>query len=85
MPHVLRARHLVLLAAATAAIAGCIRNPVSEARQAQQMNDISDALNDLRTDNAALAAALDSIRIVLAKQDTTNARMANVTGVVVAK
>jgi prefoldin subunit 5 len=52
---------------------------------AQQFNDIGDQLNELRQDNAALRESLDSLRAVLAKHDTTLSRLANVTGVVIAK
>ena len=85
MAPVFRPRHLVLVAAAAATVTGCIRSPASEARMAQQFNDISDQLNELRQDNATLQQSLDSIRAILAKHDTTLSRLANVTGVVIAK
>jgi hypothetical protein len=85
MAPVFRPRHLVLVAAAAATVTGCIRSPASEARMAQQFNDIGDQLNELRQDNAALRESLDSLRTVLVKHDTTLSRLANVTGVVIAK
>jgi hypothetical protein len=85
MPHSVRARRVVLLVAAAAAVAGCVASPASAARQAQQMNDIGDQLNDLRTENATLESVVDSLRTVIAKHDTTLARLANATGVVVVK
>lgn len=87
--HVLRARrftgHRALLFVAAVAITGCVSSPAAAAREAQQMNDIGDGLNELRSDNATLASTLDSLRIVLAKHDTTLMRVANAIGVVVVK
>ncbi len=85
MAPVFRPRHLALVAAAAATVTGCIRSPASEARVAQQFNDIGDQLNELRQDNAALQESLDSMRTVLAKHDTTLSRIVNVTGTVIAK
>jgi septal ring factor EnvC (AmiA/AmiB activator) len=80
-----RARHVAILAVAVAAVAGCVASPAAAARQAQQMNDIGDQLNELRTENATLENIVDSLRTVIAKHDTTIARLANATGVVVVK
>jgi septal ring factor EnvC (AmiA/AmiB activator) len=85
MADTMRARHVVILAVAAAAVAGCVESPAAAARQAQQMNDIGDQLNELRTENATLESVVDSLRTVLAKHDTTIARLANATGVVVVK
>lgn len=85
MAHIVRPRHVVLIALAGAAIAACVQSPASAAREAQQMNDIGDQLNDLRTENATLESVVDSLRTVIAKHDTTLARLANATGVAVAK
>jgi hypothetical protein len=83
MVHRIRPRHIALIALAAAA--GCVQSPASAARQAQQMNDIGDQLNELRTENATLEGVVDSLRTVIAKHDTTLARLANATGVVVVK
>ncbi len=85
MPIRSRALSLVLIALAGAAIAGCVQSPATAARQAQQFNDISDQLNDLRTETATLEGVVDSLRTVIAKHDTTISRVANATGVVVVK
>ena len=85
MRHIPRARQLGLLALAAAAIGGCVESPASAARQAQQLNDIGDQLNELRTENATLESVVDSLHTVIAKHDTTLARLANATGVVVVK
>ena len=49
------------------------------------MIEMSDAVSQLRQQTADLQGAIDSLKLVLAKQDTTNARLANVTGIVVVK
>jgi septal ring factor EnvC (AmiA/AmiB activator) len=85
MADTMRARRFVILAVAAAAVAGCVESPASAARQAQQMNDIGDQLNELRTENATLESVVDSLRTVIAKHDTTIARLANATGVAVVK
>jgi len=85
MANNVRARHLAILALAGAAIAGCVQSPAQAARTAQQFNDIGDQLNELRTENATLDTVVDSLRTVIAKHDTTIARVANATGVPVVK
>jgi hypothetical protein len=85
MAHMAGVRHSVLVALAAAAITGCVQSPASAAREAQQMNDIGDQLNELRTENATLESVVDSLRTVIAKHDTTLSRLGNATGVVVVK
>lgn len=85
MPSFVRARHVALIALAGAAGSACVQSPASAAREAQQMNDIGDQLNELRTENSTLQDLVDSLRVVIAKHDTTLARVANATGVVVVK
>ena len=63
----------------------CVPSPQAEASRAQQMIEMSDAVTQLRQQTADLQGAIDSLKLVLAKQDTTNTRLANVTGIVVAK
>jgi hypothetical protein len=85
MPSTARAiRRLALLALAVAP-SSCVSSPKAEAARQQQMLELGDALNDLRIATATLTATVDSLRTVIAKQDTTLARVANVTGVVVVK
>jgi len=85
MPHASRASRLALLAALSVPVGGCLTNPKTEALRQQQFIEMGDALNDLRIATAELGTVLDSLRTVIAKQDTTIARLANVTGVVVVK
>ena len=66
-------------------LAGCVSSPQAEATRAQQMIELGDAVTQLRQQTADLQGAVDSLKLVLAKQDTTNARLANVTGIVVVK
>ena len=66
-------------------LAACVSSPQAEATRAQQMIELGDAVTQLRQQTADLQGAVDSLKLVLAKQDTTNARLANVTGVVVVK
>ena len=85
MAQSVRARHVALVALTGAAIAACVQSPASAAREAQQMNDIGDQLNELRTENATLESVVDSLRTVIAKHDTTLSRLGNATGVAVVK
>jgi septal ring factor EnvC (AmiA/AmiB activator) len=85
MAYSVRARQVVLVAAAGAAITACVQSPASAAREAQQFNDIGDQLNELRTENANLESLVDSLRTVIAKHDTTLTRVAGATGVAVVK
>ncbi|MFI5309735.1 MAG: hypothetical protein ACHQQ3_00765 [Gemmatimonadales bacterium] len=73
------------LVALPCAMAGCLTSPKTEALRQAQMQEAADAINDLRVTTSTLEGTLDSLRYVVAKQDTTIARLANVTGVVVVK
>ena len=66
-------------------VTACVPSPQAEASRAQQMIEMSDAVTQLRQQTADLQGSIDSLKLVLAKQDTTNARLANVTGIVVVK
>ena len=44
-----------------------------------------DGLNDLRQDNAALQQQVDSLRVVVAKQDTVIRQLANLAGMPLAR
>ena len=75
----------IALAAVVPAFTSCVTSPKAEAARQQQMLELSDAVNDLRVATSELGSTVDSLRTVIAKQDTTLARLANVTGVVVVK
>jgi len=66
-------------------MSGCIASPQAEAKRQEQMLQVGDAVNELRNLNDEMRITLDSLRIVVAKQDSTIARIANVTGVIVVK
>ena len=77
-----RVRTLFLLPLATAAFAaGCYQDPEERIAQQQLMQDMTDAVNQMGMQVAELQATLDSLRVVVAKQDTAIYRMSNVTGV----
>lgn len=83
-----RSVRLALLAfatVATVAAGGCVGSPQAEAKRQEQMLAVGDAVNELRNINDEMRITLDSLRTVVAKQDSTLARLANVTGVVVVK
>jgi hypothetical protein len=67
------------------ATASCISSPDTEAKRAEQMIQLSDALNEVRTTAADLNQTLDSIKVVLGKQDSTIAKLASAAGVQVVK
>ena len=85
MVFIARAFRVLALAAIPATVTGCLTNPKAEALRQQQMIEIGDAINDMRVNLSTIAGTLDSLRVVVAKQDTTLARLANVTGVIVVK
>jgi outer membrane murein-binding lipoprotein Lpp len=55
-------------------IAGCV-NPRSEAATAQALNDAANEINGLRQDMGQLQMDLDSLRQVVAKQDSAIAKI----------
>ena len=80
-----RALRVLVLAGLLPAASGCLMSPKAEAIRQQQLQEMGDALNDMRVTLSTIAGTLDSLTAVVAKQDTTIARLANVTGVVVVK
>lgn len=67
---------------ALAVAAVCVACPATKADIAvsEQIIQLGDGLNDLRQDNAALQQQMDSLRAVVAKQDTLIRQMANLAG-----
>jgi hypothetical protein len=61
----------------------CTACPASRADIAisEQIIQLGDGLNDMRQDNAALQEQLDSLRTVVARQDTVLRQLANLAGV----
>ena len=63
------------------ALSGCLRNPSADAITAQALTEIADELGAMRQDNAMLQNQLDSLRVIVARQDTVVRRLANMAGV----
>jgi hypothetical protein len=65
----------------------CAACPASRADVAmsEQIIQLGDGLNDVRQDNAALQQQVDSLRLVVARQDTVIRQLANLAGVPTAR
>jgi hypothetical protein len=63
------------------AVSACLRNPAADAATAQALTEVAEQLGALQHDNAALQAQVDSLRMVVARQDTVVRRLANLAGV----
>ena len=76
-----RVRHRRWLAATVfALITGC-RSPASDAYILEQLRQMADELNSSRQQTADLQIQLDSIRVIVARQDTLLTRLAGMAGV----
>lgn len=60
---------------------GCYQDPQAQLDEAQAQLDLTATLEELGSRSADLAFQLDSLRGVVARQDTTIARLANLAGV----
>lgn len=65
----------------------CAACPASRADVAmsEQIIQLGDGLNDVRQDYTALQQQVDSLRVVVARQDTVIRQLANLAGVAVAR
>ena len=73
---------LPLLSLATAGIvAGCQASTSADVQTAQMLVDIGDAVNDLRRETSDLQNQVDSLGLVIARQDTIIRQLANLAGV----
>jgi hypothetical protein len=63
------------------ALNGCLRSPAADAATAQVLTEIADQVGAMQQDNAALQNQVDSLRAVVARQDTVVRRLANLAGV----
>lgn len=70
---------IALVLAAT--LAGCVRNPAADAAAAQALTDLGDQLGAIRQETASLQDQVDSLRLVVARQDSVLRRLANMAGV----
>lgn len=77
-----RRRSLALLVALAApGLGACYEDPQVRMDQAQQVTDMADVLNELNARTSELQFTLDSLRLIVAKQDTAIHRLANLAGV----
>lgn len=67
--------------AALLSLGGCYQDPEELIAEQQLMQDMTDAVNQLGMQVSELQGTVDSMRAIVAKQDTAIYRMANVTGV----
>jgi uncharacterized protein (DUF1810 family) len=74
-------RALVWMLLVFPTLAGCLRDPAADAAAAQAITEMADELGALRQDNASLQGQVDSLRGVVARQDTVLRRLANMAGV----
>lgn len=77
----MRRRVFVATCIVAGPLTGCLRNPSADAATAQALTEIADQLGAMQQDNAALQNQLDSLRAVVARQDTVLRRVANLAGV----
>lgn len=68
----------VAAAGCLVALSGCV-NPRAEANVAQALNDAANEMAGLKNDLAIIQTQLDSLRGIVAKQDTVIGRLAEVT------
>jgi hypothetical protein len=68
-----------LLLAAALLLGGC-RDPRAEANIAQAMIDVGTQISSMQQDYALLQSELDSLRGVVARQDTIIGRLASLAG-----
>jgi len=77
-------RRAVSMLVLSIVLSGC---PASRADVAisEQIIQLGDGLNDLRQDNAVLQQQVDSLRLVIARQDTVVRQLANLAGMPLAR
>ena len=62
---------------ALALLLSACRDPRAEANIAQAMTDVGTEINSMQQDYALLQSQVDSLRLVVARQDTIITRLAN--------
>ena len=78
-----RSRLSLLACIVLLSFSGC-RNPQADAYLSEQMRQMADELNAMRQEAATMNEKLDSLRFVVAKQDTLLRQLAGMAGVPVA-
>lgn len=76
----MRPTHLLILAPFTLLATACA-NPRAEANVATALNDAANEIGGLKNDLAQVEVELDSLRTIVAKQDTTITHLAAVANV----
>ena len=76
-----RLRTYLLLIVGLAAAGACYQDPNKQLDKMQETMDLTATIEDLGSRTTELQFALDSLRGVVAKQDTVLARLANLAGV----
>lgn len=71
------------LSASTLAGGACSVPSRSDLEVAQSVNDLGDVVNAIRQDYGVLADQVDSLRFIVARQDTLLRQLANLAGVAV--
>jgi len=69
-----------MFAAALTSVAGC-RSPQSDTYLLDQLKQMADELNASRQQTADLQTQIDSLRVVVVKQDTLLTKLAGMAGV----
>jgi hypothetical protein len=77
----LRPRLAILALALLLSAVACYTDPQDQLDQAQQMIDLADILNEVSVRTAEIEFTVDSLRRVVAAQDSTIVRLANLAGV----
>ena len=73
-------RSAAAMALVVALLGGCASQPTPDVSTGQALVEIGDALNAVRQDNAMLQAQIDSLRTVVARQDSAIARLQAMAG-----
>jgi uncharacterized protein HemX len=77
----IRRAALLVVALALPASVACYQDPQEQLDQMQQITDMVDAVNEIGMRTTELQFTVDSLVGVIARQDTTISRLANLAGV----
>lgn len=76
-----RPARAVAVLACSLLLASCFGSQEVDIQQAEALLQLGDGLNDMRTQLGDLQVQLDSMRLVVARQDTILRQLANLAGV----
>jgi hypothetical protein len=79
--HFRRKLAVFTIGAAVFALGSCYQDPSKQLDQMQETIDLTNTLDELASRTTELQFALDSLRGVVARQDSTIAKLANLAGV----